>query len=701
MSELAKMKDSLKGVTHEYFSLAEAQQVATDTTNSFRRQFAEAAQGTGKASKAWTMFGRVLSGSPLWKMQNYIRSAGQAMDFFYSSTENAVKAANDQAESMGKLTVQLKGVEEQLVLLETAGSHAELFKNNLEYANAYSAILVATQKEEVATAAEMASAEEMANARTLSMYEKTKETLLNNQKEGGKALIKAMTAEEKARKRSETLKFLRNTKIDKKQLDHWKKQQGLRLDLQRDYEKKLIKLEKLQGTEGAKKRGALQKQIKKLDKSPVGQDVKALVGARKELAILEKANKQMKDAKKLATEKKAEVSGLGKREDFKKLITIQEDQQKKRKEFWAKNLEGAKKIWKGTEKFMTFGLGFKKIWKGLSKGFKETAKAIKNPKKAYEAAKKNFGNLRATIKKNGGVMKTLWKGIKGPMGMVWKVMKGAMMGMLYFMLFLVGAFLVFSIIKDIFKKAEVMETIMNVLSGVFDGVLTILSGVFDIFGAFFGGGTFGEKLQLLIGGIGKIFGGIGKILWSVLTGIVSLAFKVVVAYVTVVINLWLRLVKSIFSTEFWTKIGKKIGTYFSKLWNEKIGGWAGIGEKLGAFWTDKIWGPLMAWGDKLITNFLDGINPFATGGTTVGGLSLVGERGPELVKLPRGSRVHSNDTSRNMLANSGNTTNNVSVNVSGRVGASDSELRDIAKKIGRMVSTEINRTTSSSTNVRF
>ena len=45
--------------------------------------------------------------------------------------------------------------------------------------------------------------------------------------------------------------------------------------------------------------------------------------------------------------------------------------------------------------------------------------------------------------------------------------------------------------------------------------------------------------------------------------------------------------------------------------------------------------------------------------------------------------------------------NTINVNVSGRVGAADSELRDIAKKIGRMVNTEINRTTSSSTNVRY
>ena len=41
--------------------------------------------------------------------------------------------------------------------------------------------------------------------------------------------------------------------------------------------------------------------------------------------------------------------------------------------------------------------------------------------------------------------------------------------------------------------------------------------------------------------------------------------------------------------------------------------------------------------------------------------------------------------------------NNITVNVQGRVGASDVELRDIAKKIGRMISSDVNRSTSSST----
>ena len=68
------------------------------------------------------------------------------------------------------------------------------------------------------------------------------------------------------------------------------------------------------------------------------------------------------------------------------------------------------------------------------------------------------------------------------------------------------------------------------------------------------------------------------------------------------------------------------------------------------------------------------------------GRYLVGERGPEIVNLPAGSSVTPNHKM-------GNTIN---VHVNGRLGASDTELRDIAQKVGRMVNMELNRNTSSS-----
>jgi len=90
---------------------------------------------------------------------------------------------------------------------------------------------------------------------------------------------------------------------------------------------------------------------------------------------------------------------------------------------------------------------------------------------------------------------------------------------------------------------------------------------------------------------------------------------------------------------------------------------------------------------KYIVTPLGDFFGFADGGTVPRtGSYLVGERGPEIVRMPAGANVVPNH------AIGGNTIN---VNVSGRVGASDREIRDIAQKVGRMVNMEINRNTSS------
>ena len=80
---------------------------------------------------------------------------------------------------------------------------------------------------------------------------------------------------------------------------------------------------------------------------------------------------------------------------------------------------------------------------------------------------------------------------------------------------------------------------------------------------------------------------------------------------------------------------------------------------------------------------------FASGGTSAGGMALVGERGPELVNLPHGARVHSNAASRNMGGGGA-----IHVHVHGRVGSSDAEIRDIAQKVAREIKLQMNRTGS-------
>ena len=88
---------------------------------------------------------------------------------------------------------------------------------------------------------------------------------------------------------------------------------------------------------------------------------------------------------------------------------------------------------------------------------------------------------------------------------------------------------------------------------------------------------------------------------------------------------------------------------------------------------------------------------FANGGVSGGGMAVVGEKGPELVNLPKGARVHNNNESKKM--GGGVVNNNVSVTINAK-DTSDAELRRIAEKIGNLISSKMNRSTSSSGFVR-
>lgn len=82
----------------------------------------------------------------------------------------------------------------------------------------------------------------------------------------------------------------------------------------------------------------------------------------------------------------------------------------------------------------------------------------------------------------------------------------------------------------------------------------------------------------------------------------------------------------------------------------------------------------------------------ATGGLVNENFTVVGENGAELVSLPTGSKVHTNTQTKKMMGN----TNTFNITINAR-DTSDAELRRIASKIGSMVNNSINRTTSSRT----
>jgi len=67
-------------------------------------------------------------------------------------------------------------------------------------------------------------------------------------------------------------------------------------------------------------------------------------------------------------------------------------------------------------------------------------------------------------------------------------------------------------------------------------------------------------------------------------------------------------------------------------------------------------------------------------------MALVGELGPELVRLNRGDKVFSNAQSKNMV---GNTNIHITINAKD---TSKAEMRRIANELGSMINNKMNRT---------
>ena len=237
--------------------------------------------------------------------------------------------------------------------------------------------------------------------------------------------------------------------------------------------------------------------------------------------------------------------------------------------------------------------------------------------------------------KRSDKLNQIWLGLSNVGGGLKRIVSAAgfyfVTAMYYFTLIATGiGLLVFLIQKMQLRErfAKITENV-NGFVMMFQGVILIFKGIFEMLKSAFTGDMPG-----LAKGLGKVFAVVIIIIIGVILGGIQVLITIV------------------------------------------LGAFGGLLKALD--WI--IPGNQGAWWDKNV------ISKFAKGGITPGGMVLVGEEGPELVNLPKGSRVHSNAESRRMGGN------NIHVHVNGRVGASDAEIRDIANKVAREVNLRMNRT---------
>jgi len=241
-------------------------------------------------------------------------------------------------------------------------------------------------------------------------------------------------------------------------------------------------------------------------------------------------------------------------------------------------------------------------------------------------------------------------------------------------------FTAFFILYRILKSGGFLENITAVLTTAFEALSFAFGLIWEGLSSIIDGFRSGDFFKV-IEGVAYILGGLAvaslTLLGTLLVGALTLIYSVLKGTIGALLDRLTSSVSKALSTIFYIGAGIALLVAF----------FVGFPAILVA-------AVLTAVG-YLIEKFV----PFSKGGTVSNnGMQLVGEKGPELVKLPVGSRVFSNKDSRNMVSGGG-TTNNITVQVSGRVGASDQEIKDIARKVSREIGLQMNRT--GSTAVRF
>jgi len=234
------------------------------------------------------------------------------------------------------------------------------------------------------------------------------------------------------------------------------------------------------------------------------------------------------------------------------------------------------------------------------------------------------------------------------------------------------------------------ELIWQAATVIFEGFISYFKGIWNIIkGLYTGDNTLISKgLKLMLGGARKILEGTLVVLGALL-------------------GLYIKLLVTSFTIGIGTVLGK-LGELKDAILDKA--GNVGGGAVMGALGTGLIITGLAAAGiiatpalatvatvmgvgaiggmiyGGLKDDKENSAKGMASGGTILGGGQfLVGENGPELVTLPGGTSVTNNTNTRSALGPT------INVHVNGRLGASDQELNEIARKIGNKINIEMNR----------
>tara|TARA_R110001592_G_scaffold52508_4_gene160627 strand:- start:9355 stop:12309 length:2955 start_codon:yes stop_codon:yes gene_type:complete len=296
-----------------------------------------------------------------------------------------------------------------------------------------------------------------------------------------------------------------------------------------------------------------------------------------------------------------------------------------------------------------------------------------------------------------GFVFKIFKGLKAFPGLIMRILSAAGKYFLVISLAVIGALIIIKkilpAIKDVWSN--IITTVAPLLDFVVKSASIFFEGFMKVFNAFFGDGSISGAIDGLI-----------EMAWGLLRislGLAMLGLSIALMLLWELTKvLWDKTINYIYgmltdSKKFLKRIGvviAVIGIIVSLILGAPVWLALVIGVVL---W--KATKPVI----KMFRWLADKLNPSkwfgggkAKGGMTDGRINLVGEEGPELVQLPKGSNVFSNSQSKKMIG--GNTENQVNTNHTHNynitINAKDTskaEMRRMADEIGKMVNSQIKR----------
>lgn len=713
----------------------------------FTKKITQVAASTEGAGKAWTTFSRLVSGTPLWAFQNKMRAYLSIIAGFETRSKANTEAAIKERKKMVESIVGYQKVAEEMKEFDKAAAKATNSNNSLLQSIQNIATITAKGEDFLSTGGRLEdNLEEAAMNRVDAEQElltlRLKAVVLSGRELRliTKQIQKQTMIRDNSRAREDsigrTIELVKN--LDKNQLKAIKNTV--------EYQQTLLATD---DEDLAIRRG---RRVLKAKMSILDKEHKMRVHNAKLAYAQDEERVKMAIAR---AKELAEINNLGRVEALKLKRRAEKETRKK--------MKGEMNELSGVE----LGNALDSMAENLKGSLKNTLPLLAPIGAIFKIAKLSLASMNVRSMTAAKFQTFVFKFVQK----LAPIMKMAMLYLIYALLFIVAAAVIFKYLKefyDILKRFGVIEEIKEFGMKAWSVALTFFKAIKSFFEGDFEKGLdyiilgaeklgklilVGAKLALKIGFLAVVaaFGVAMKFIKAVIdspdlqrklskvlmyvglavAGFIIAQFLIgmavtALAFLALPALVVAGIVAALFAFQYYFK--DELDTFVDYLRAalepigkvlEAVGNFVTVTVPyfMGLYWNLVKWfytelipnignfllSGLEKLGNSLLKLFMGAISkikipklpnmdiPFmANGGVSKGGMTVVGERGPELVNLSKGSRVFSNSESRKMMSSSG-TVNNFNITINAK-DTSKAEMRRIANELGNMINNKMNRT---------